>query len=262
MKNVFCIIFALTSLQLCAQAKLTPYWESQIDDEKQTIVLKTIYNAVKGYDSSKTVYIHLLLDAQDINAYQYVGYVGIEPSSSYLLNGKNIQLTFHISRDVEKRNYSSFILCFNYDKTLTDDNVIDKVIIPRDIWIQHYSYQEAQSLAANAIDNPMLMVSNISEMNNLISRHSTNIIWINNYPISNSQTSRIIMTSPSGSLNSTIPPSGGSSTTQQSCWCCYGTGYCHVCGGKGIIGNETCPSCHGTCRCKYCDGTGIFHSRY
>lgn len=255
-KYVFSFFFSLIALQAIAQTKITPYWESQIDDEKQIIVLKTINVAVNGNIPSKTVYIHLLLDAQDISAYQYIGYIEIEPSSLYLLSNKNLQLTFNIPSNVQRKNYSSFILCFNYDKTLSKENVIDKVIIPRDIWIQNYSYQAAQALAASAIDNPILMMTNLSEMNNLISRHSTNIVWTNNYPIISSQTPNCTIPNPAFSGNHST------TTSQQPCWCCNGTGYCHICSGKGTVGDKKCPSCHGTTRCQYCNGTGIFHPKY
>ena len=47
------------------------------------------------------------------------------------------------------------------------------------------------------------------------------------------------------------------------CTCCYGTGVCHICDGKGTIGTippSTCPACFGSGVCKYCHGTGILEN--
>ncbi len=49
---------------------------------------------------------------------------------------------------------------------------------------------------------------------------------------------------------------------QTICNCCYGTGVCHICEGKGTIGTvppSKCPACFGSCLCKYCHGTGVLN---
>jgi hypothetical protein len=45
--------------------------------------------------------------------------------------------------------------------------------------------------------------------------------------------------------------------TPHLCVPCNGTGYCHVCNGKGrIYQGKVCPSCHGRGICPFCNGTG------
>ena len=56
----------------------------------------------------------------------------------------------------------------------------------------------------------------------------------------------------------TYQPSTPSSTTNQPCWCCNGTGRCNICGGKGTVGSNKCPDCFGSGSCKHCSGTGRF----
>ncbi len=52
--------------------------------------------------------------------------------------------------------------------------------------------------------------------------------------------------------------------TDQMCWCCYGTGKCNVCKGKGTMDypSRTCRYCGGSGICKHCNGTGKFISKY
>jgi hypothetical protein len=45
--------------------------------------------------------------------------------------------------------------------------------------------------------------------------------------------------------------------TSHVCVPCNGTGYCHVCDGKGYLyQGKVCPSCHGRRTCPFCNGKG------
>jgi hypothetical protein len=163
-----------------APLKITPYWASQIDDENGNIVLMTS-NVVTGIDRNQTYYIHLLLGANDLSDYQYIGRLDFE----YDVNINAIKkLSYTIPSYTPQRHYDYFVICVSQSSNYTSESILDKVIVKRDVWIQHYSYQYAQTLAGNAIDNPMSMTTNLVEMNNLIYRHYSNITCINNYPTS------------------------------------------------------------------------------